>query len=310
MSARQLSARAAAKVNLGLEVLGRRPDGYHEVVTVLQAISLADRFVWRVTGQPFTYTGPQGVPPDADLVARALSFAPDRERWTGDLRVVKWVPAAAGLGGGSSDAALALRLALPEADEATLAAHAARLGSDVPFFLGPSGRALATGTGTTLEPLPDIDCWFVLVTPDVQIDGKTVALYRGLQPEDFSDGAATRALAVEMSEGNCWPTEIPNAFQRQLLGIPEVRYAYDCLWQAGASCVTASGAGPTLYALVATLAEAAAIALRMPPDAGATRVARSMGAPDLVAATRVARALRGTGNEPPEVGWWSNSRRC
>ena len=293
MNALRLSARAPAKVNLGLEVIGRRPDGYHEVVTVLQAISLADRFVWQETGQPFRYHGPQGVPPESDLVARALALASDRERWTGELRVRKWVPAAAGLGGGSSDAALALRLALPDADDATLASHAARLGSDVPFFLGPTGRALATGTGTTLEPLPDMEGWFVLVTPDLQIDGKTVALYRGLQPEDFTDGLLTRSLSARMSEGNYWPGEIPNAFLRQLLGIHEVRYAYDCLWQAGANCVTASGAGPTLYAFVVTWAEAKAIARRMPPDAGATRVARSIGAPDIDAATRIARALRG-----------------
>ncbi len=285
----RLVALAPAKVNLGLEVVGRRPAGYHEIVTILQTITLADRFEWRETGRPFLYHGPDGVPREADLVARALALAPDRETWIGELRVVKQIPAAAGLGGGSSDAALALRLALPDTDDATLAARAARLGSDVPFFFVPTGRALATGTGTMLAPLPAAPLWVVLVTPPIEITGKTAALYGGLLPGDFSDGTAVRALA----QGNAWPKVLPNAFLRQLLDRPEVRYAYDCLWRAGATRVTASGAGPTVFALAATWAETAAIAARMPADAGATRVARSSGAPDGDAARWMALALRG-----------------
>lgn len=284
-----LVALAPAKVNLGLEVVARRPDGYHEIVTILQAVTLNDRFEWRETGQPFRYHGPAGVPADIDLVARALALAPDRDGWTGDLRVVKQVPAAAGLGGGSSDAALALRLALPDADGAALVGHAARLGSDVPFFLGPAGRALATGTGATLEPLTTSPLWVVLVTPGLEIAGKTAALYGGLLEGDFSDGSAVRALAA----GKTWPREIPNVFLRQLLDHAEVRYAYDCLWRAGATRVTASGAGPTVFALVASWAEAAAIAARVPAGAGTTRVARSAGALDADAARRMALALRG-----------------
>lgn len=285
----RLVVHAPAKVNLGLEVVARRADGYHEIVTILQTISLADRFEWRDTGRPFVYRGPAGVPPEVDLVARSLALAPDRETWCGELRVIKQIPTAAGLGGGSSDAAVALRLALPDADAATLAAHAARLGSDVPFFLGPSGRALATGTGTTLVALPSSSLWLVLVTPTLEIAGKTAALYGGLSPADFSDGQAVRALAAS----NVWPQEMPNAFRRQLLGYPEVRYAYESLRWAGATHVTASGAGPTVFALVRNRAEAAAIAARMPADAGATRVASSTAAADHDAARRMARALRG-----------------
>ena len=68
-----LVAFAPAKVNLGLEIVARRPDGYHEIVTVLQAIDLFDRFEWRETGRPFIYYGPVGVPPEVDLVVRALA---------------------------------------------------------------------------------------------------------------------------------------------------------------------------------------------------------------------------------------------
>lgn len=284
-----LVALAPAKMNLGLEVVARRHDGYHEIVTILQTITLSDRFEWRETGRPFHYYGPAGVPADIDLVVRALALAPDRDGWTGDLRVVKQVPAAAGLGGGSSNAALALRLALPDVDDATLAGHAARLGSDVPFFLGPTGRALATGAGTMLDVLSPSPLWVVLVTPELEIAGKTAALYGGLLAGDFTDGSAVRALAT----GKTWPREIPNAFLRQLLDRAEVRYAYNCLWRAGATRVTASGAGPTVFALATSWAEAAAIAARVPAGAGTTRVARSAGAPDGDAARRMALALRG-----------------
>ena len=284
-----LVAFAPAKVNLGLEIVARRPDGYHEIVTVLQAIDLFDRFEWRETGRPFIYYGPVGVPPEVDLVARALARATDRDRWTGELRVIKQIPAAAGLGGGSSDAALALRLALPDADDATLADDAAQLGSDVPFFLGPTGRALATGTGTTLAPLAPSPLWVVLVTPTLEIVGKTAALYRGLLPDDFSDGSMVRASVTSRA----WPPELPNSFLRQLLDRPEVRYAYDCLWRAGATRVTASGAGPTVFALAASRTEAEMIAARTPTCAGAIRLARSADAPDRDAAGRMALALRG-----------------
>ncbi len=291
--AARLVALAPAKVNLGLEIVARRPDGYHEIVSILQAVTLADRFEWRETGRPFRYAGPPGVPPGVDLVARALALAPDRDGWTGDLRVVKLIPAAAGLGGGSSDAALALRLALPGADDATLAAHAARLGSDVPFFLGSAGRALATGTGTTLAPLPASALWVVLVTPALEIAGKTGALYGALAPDDFTSGDAVRALAGALARGKTWPEDIPNGFLRQLLDRPQVRYSYDCLRRAGATRVTASGAGPTVFAVVATWVEAAAIAARVPADAGTTRVARSTGVLAGDAARQMALALRG-----------------
>jgi len=293
---RRLEALAPAKVNLGLEVVGRRADGYHEVVTLMQAVSIYDRFVWTATGAPFEYVPPEGVSLDEDLVWRVLQHAADIQRWSGRLTVVKVIPMAAGLGGGSSDAALALRLAHPAASDDELSQLAARIGSDVPFFIR-GGAALATGTGTKLLPVQTPRLWFVLVTPPADIPEKTRTLYSGLKPGDFSDGANVRDIIATLASGSSLPAHLPNAFSRQLLGYPDIRYAYDRLGQASASLVSVSGAGPTLYAVTAGHAEAAQIAERLArftPMVGEINVVESLGPTDSrPAAAAIAAALRG-----------------
>jgi 4-diphosphocytidyl-2-C-methyl-D-erythritol kinase len=284
-----LRAWVPAKVNLGLEVVGRRADGYHEVVTLLQSVSLYDLFEWTETGRPFEYAGPPGLDPSADLVARALALAGDRTNWSGRLRIVKRIPVAAGLGGGSADAALALRLALPDADEPELHERAKMLGADVPFFLR-GGTALATGIGTELTWQGAGDRWLVLVTPPLAIPDKTPTLYRGLTAADFSDGSRVREIAERLRDGKS-PNALPNAFTRQLLEYPDIRYAYDCQQRDGEGNVSVSGAGPTIYALTTGFAPAAAIAARLPSDAGRVAVVRTVGSGERDRQARLARAL-------------------
>ena len=287
-----------AKVNLGLEVIRRRGDGYHELVTIMQAVSIYDRFVWTETGERFEYDGPPGVPREVDLVWRALSLADGINEWTGQLRVEKHIPVAAGLGGGSSDAALALRLAMPDSDTSELHRQAATLGSDVPFFLH-GGSALATVTGTEIEAVDLPPFWLVIVTPRVEIPRKTATLYRGLNGSDFADGAAIRDMVEHLRAGGLPPTTIPNTFTRQLLGYPSIRYAYDCLRRIGVGLVSVSGAGPSLYALVTSWREAVEIVSRLPGDVGATAIARTLpselsdGGDATVGIRRMALALRG-----------------
>ncbi|HEX5165472.1 MAG TPA: hypothetical protein VFV93_08765 [Thermomicrobiales bacterium] len=294
---RRLIAVTPAKVNLGLEIIRKRADGFHELVSVMQAVSLFDTFVWSETGGPFDYSGPEYVERDRDLAWRALATASDRERWTGRLQVVKRIPLAAGLGGGSSDAALALRLAFPDADDDELAQRAAAYGSDVPFFIR-GGTALATGTGTELTPLATPDLWLVIATPPVDIPEKTQALYSGLEPEDFSDGANVRDIIARLKRGEQLPERLPNAFTRQLLGHSVIRYAYDRLRGAGASRVSASGAGPTLYAVTASHREAARIAAELHeagPSPGVVQVVRTVASRGERASIRaMAAALRGS----------------
>ena len=293
---RRLVALAPGKVNLGLEVIGRRPDGYHEVVTLMQAVSLYDQFVWTETGEPFEYLPPDGVSLDADLGWSVLHGVENLSTWTGRLQVVKNIPMAAGLGGGSSDAALALRLAHPAANDAALSQLGATIGADVPFFVR-GGTALATGTGTQLWPVATPECWFVLVTPEVDIHDKTRTLYSGLIPDDFSDGANVRDITRVIADGSGLPAKLPNAFSRQLLGYPVIRYAYDRLGQAGASLVSVSGAGPTVYAVTGGHDDAARIADRLgrfSPAVGAINVVGSVDATTAhPAVDAIADALRG-----------------
>lgn len=292
----RLYAPTPAKVNLGLEIVRRRNDGYHDLVTLFQAISLFDIVEWTRTGEQFEYIGPSTVEREGDLVWRVLSSAPDFATWTGRLRLTKRIPIAAGLGGGSSDAALALRLAFPNADDAELSQRGAMFGADVPFFVH-GGTALATGTGIDLTPIDTPKLWLVLVTPSIAIPEKTRSLYSGLIPADFSDGANVRDITLTFTRQLSLPERLPNSFARQLLDYPVIRYAYDRLTSAGAKVVTASGAGPTMYALTGSHQEAAAIAARLAEQSSEewkVHVARSIGSRGGDPSVRaIAAALRG-----------------
>lgn len=166
----RLTIAACAKINLGLQILGKRPDGYHEIRSTLQSVSLADSLELRLAGEGLTLeiddpTLPAGadnlVWRAAERVLSGLSKRPGVA-----IRLNKKIPAGAGLGGGSSDAAATLvgldRLLGLRLDPSDLAAHAATLGSDVPYFL-TGGTALVTGRGTEVRPLPDLPFREVLI---------------------------------------------------------------------------------------------------------------------------------------------------
>jgi 4-diphosphocytidyl-2-C-methyl-D-erythritol kinase len=181
--------RACAKINLCLKVLGRRSDGYHEIETVLQSVSLHDRLEIRIEGSGTELsvddpTVPEG--PD-NLVLKAVDLLRlDRkgEPLPGlRIRLTKRIPPGAGLGGGSSDAAAALvgldRLLELRSDPVRLREQAAALGSDVPYFLS-GGTALLTGRGTEVAPLADLPPAHLLILHP----GKplaTAAVYAQLQ---------------------------------------------------------------------------------------------------------------------------------
>ena len=253
-----LSRRAYAKLNLGLEVVGRRDDGYHELVTVFQTVSLADE----VTASPAAsltircknpaLTGRRNLVWQA---AELLQEGSGSEQGA-TIGLVKAIPVSAGLGGGSSDAAAALALLdqLWELDwpEERLAEAAGRLGSDVPFFLR-GGASLARGRGELLEPLPtQPDQWFLLLMPNIRMPGKTPTLYRRLRPADFTDGTATEALAESLRSGA--PLEeasMVNTFERAATetfeGLDRFRTALE---GAAGHPAHLSGSGPSLFARV------------------------------------------------------------
>ncbi len=259
---------APAKLNLGLEVLRRRDDGYHEVVTIMQAVSLFD-YIDLLPAVELHYDGAPGIPREADLVWRALELARCDLSITlaARVRLRKRIPLAAGLGGGSSDAGTLLgRLgALAGLPGDVAAQAAARLGSDVPFFTH-GGTALATGTGTDLEWLPPLRqrYWFVIVVPDVTIPSKTATLYRELTAADFSDGEATITQAQRLRNGEPLDlTLLRNTFARPLMTREPVRRAIDALHHAGADQVLPAGAGPSVFTVTTTREQAQSIAVRL-----------------------------------------------
>jgi len=240
-------APAAAKVNLALVVGPRRADGKHEVTTVLQRIDLVDR-VSVDPGRPFQVEGFAG----ETLVTRALTSLAEaagvEPRWS--VRLEKRIPPAAGLGGGSSDAATALRLA-NETLERPLARErlvelARALGSDVPFFLS-DGPQLGQGDGSTLSPVQvPQDFWVVLVLPGDARKSSTGAAYEDFDRRGGAPGYGDRRAHLLDALGRVRrPRDLAELPPNDLASSPLARR----LIAAGAFRADVSGAGPAVYGL-------------------------------------------------------------
>ena len=263
---------APAKLNLGLEILGKRADGYHEIRTVMQAISLCDTLSAVPAGNVSLIVDRDELDYDDNLVCKAVrawSQAAGMPRAQLAVSLAKRIPTSSGLGGASSDAAAALRLAnalyLDRIPEPELQRVAATIGSDVPFFLGDP-TAFVAGRGEIIEPLPPIQArWFVLVTPDVAINRKTATMYANLTQADFSDGSAIEENVRQAKRGHLAEIELlTNAFEMVLLRMmPELRRIPDALRTLGANRVSLTGAGPTWFAMVDGQSDAETLAHEM-----------------------------------------------
>jgi 4-diphosphocytidyl-2-C-methyl-D-erythritol kinase len=251
---------APAKLNLGLRVLGRRADGYHELASVFVPLDLADEIELELAPAErceltLALAGEcAGVPADAsNLAARAaLAFLAEaglarRVR----LRVTKRIPAAAGLGGGSSDAGAVLRAlarTFPGALSApALARLALRLGADVPFFLAPSPSRVA-GIGERSQPLADLpELAFLLVNPGVPLSTASV-----FEAFDARPAPARRVFTPDL--GLDLGNDLEPAAERLCPAIAPLRERLQAL---GARAVGLSGSGPTLFGLFPDAAAAA-----------------------------------------------------
>lgn len=265
---RRLTIRARAKVNLGLEVLGRRPDGYHELLTCLSAIDLADRVTLQATGEGIEVAcDAPGVPTSSDNLAWRAADALRRAVATGAgvrIAIAKAIPVAAGLGGGSADAAAVLvglnRLWGAGLSRARLHALAVTLGMDVPFFLG-EGPVLAAGRGERLRPVrAGRPVPLVVVNPGFPLATREV--YGRIEPEDMSRGTRVRALVRALPGGpRAIAPRLVNALEaaaaRLWPGLGGVKAA---LLEAGALGAVMSGSGPTVIGIARSPAAARAIA--------------------------------------------------
>ncbi len=252
--------KAYAKVNLTLEVLGRRDDGYHDIASIVQTVDLFDTLSLEPSETiELEWDRPEPVSPD-NLVLRAAAMLRDVAGVDkgAQIRLQKAVPLSAGLGGGSSDAAAALhglnqiwQLGMSIDD---LMPVAADLGSDVPFFLH-GGTAMVQGRGERVRPLPPADLeWLILLVPDIHIPDKTAMLYGSLSDRNMTRGALTRKLEARiMGGGDVPPQFLFNAFDEvasdAFPGLEEYR---EGLSSAGAREVHLAGSGPTLFAPVSS----------------------------------------------------------
>jgi len=256
-----LTLRAPAKINLGLEVLRRRPDGFHDLNTLFATVGVEDTLTLlpnetgsvecRVEGNPALAAEPD------NLVVRAARLV--RERWGTpglgvSIRLHKAIPAGAGLGGGSSDAAATLlglrslwNLTLDDAD---LLALAATLGSDVPFFIH-GGLALGSGRGEVLEPIDASvpDWWVTLVNPGIHIP--TPWAFGALDRREERQASNLRAaLDCALLEPHSMPRLFVNDFEPPVFAAyPELAAIRQELYRNGALLALMSGSGSTLFGL-------------------------------------------------------------
>jgi 4-diphosphocytidyl-2-C-methyl-D-erythritol kinase len=256
-----LRAAATAKINLALVVGARRADGLHEVTTVLQRVDLVDR-VALAPAEGLAVTGFDG-----DTLVRAALEALAEEagvaaRWR--VHLDKRIPVAAGLGGGSSDAATALRLANATLERplepSRLHGLAAAVGVDAPFFL-TEGPQLGEGDGTELSPLRlPADYWVVLVLPRSVEKGSTAAVYEAFDARRGEGGADERRAELLDALGR-----VRRA--RDLAALPANDLASsplaEELHELGAFRADVTGAGPVVYGLFQHRADADTARARM-----------------------------------------------
>lgn len=256
----QVSAEAPAKVNLVLEVLGKREDGYHEVDTILQTLELADTVTLDFDPDadvlPVSVSGPFAAGCPADTSNLAWRAAEELARQCGrplghlGMHLEKRIPAAGGLGGGASDAAAVIRLLRarwPEVTDAMALAAAASVGSDVPFFL-VGGTARARGRGERVEPLPPVaPQGVVLFVPGATLERKTARLFAALDGQPFDDGRHA-SVAGARAAGMPVLTPVYNAFGRVAVdvfpGLDALRH--DLEHRLGEP-ISLAGAGPVLF---------------------------------------------------------------
>lgn len=278
--------KAPAKVNITLEVLGKREDGYHEILSLLQTVDLQDTLrLEKAADLRFSCNKPRLKTFDNLAMKAALLLQKETGCSFGArIELIKVIPEAAGLGGGSTDAAATLRglnrlwgLELSSRDLVTLAA---RLGSDVTFFLF-HGTALAQGRGEKITSLPDVQTdWAVLLIPPFPpLQRKTERLYQSLELAHYSKGEFTRRAVEQIrSEGKVEPSLFRNVFEKVAFKLfPGLEVYWQRLIDCGAPWVHLAGSGPALFTFVEEKSVAEMICRRLNESGTEAYMAQTLG---------------------------------
>jgi 4-diphosphocytidyl-2-C-methyl-D-erythritol kinase len=265
---KKMRLRAFAKINVGLHIVGRRPDGYHDIETIFHQINLSDELemVQSEEGDVFTSDSPELASGSSNLCLRAVHILRDLTGvHTGvEINLKKRIPIAAGLGGGSADAAAVLkgltRLWTLDITDEELKTVSATLGSDVPFFL-TGGTAYATGRGERLEPLDvSIPYWILVVTPLLHVS--TTWAYTSLKiVRDARRVNLPDLLRKNISHPDVLREKLCNEFEPLVFAAhPEVRHIKEGLLKAGAQLALMSGSGSSIFGFFSDRGPAQSIA--------------------------------------------------
>jgi 4-diphosphocytidyl-2-C-methyl-D-erythritol kinase len=277
---REVRIPAFAKINLRLDILGKRPDGYHELRTIFQAVSLHDELRLRTSRQGVALSVQGNAvlseePIQKNLVYRAVD-ALRRElkiRSGVEIELKKTIPAGRGLGGGSSDAAAALlgylRLTKRALPPPRLLEIASSLGADVPFFL-LGGRALGVSRGDEIYPLPDVPKFSVLIVSPRDVQVPTPDAYKWLKarPLTLTKSAADPKLWEFCAL--CWSTQgsgLFNDFERPVFRRhPRLAQIKRALLQRGAAEASLAGSGSAVFGVFPSPVQARRAAVGFPDD--------------------------------------------
>ena len=258
MNTTSLTVPSFAKINWSLRILGKRPDGYHEILTVLQTVSLCDElsFLPRADNEIIISCDDSAVPnDDTNLVVKAAHALRKRLQLArgAEITLTKRIPAQGGLGGASSNAAVTL-LALNalwagHLDPDALKLVARDLGADVPFFL-TGGRCIAIGTGTMVKAVHDQPKQYLaIVTPNAKVS--TANAYASLNAASLTTSDAASILSSSLADvlsadSRQWP--LANDFERVIFEIePEIERARAALLEAGARGALLAGSGSSVF---------------------------------------------------------------
>ncbi len=247
-----------AKINWRLRVLGRRADGYHELRTIFQTVTLHDRLTFAARDDDrlrLTSDSPEIPLDETNLILRAaaaLRSARGVQRGA-SIHLEKIIPVEAGLGGGSSNAAVALlglaRLWEMETSLEELTSIGTKLGADVPFFL-TGGTALGTGLGTEITPLDDVSAEHLLIVkPEAKVS--TAEAYRALNSPALTKAGGDVNLSISRADeqftDSC-PIALHNDFEPVVFNLkPEIERARDALLRVGARRALLAGSGSSVF---------------------------------------------------------------
>jgi 4-diphosphocytidyl-2-C-methyl-D-erythritol kinase len=276
---REVKVPAFAKINLRLDILGKRPDGYHELRTIFHTISLRDDLVLRASRGPgiaLTISGNDQLsaePLEKNLVCRAVDALRHelKIRSGVEIELRKRIPAGGGLGGGSGDAAAALlgylQLTAKKLPPSRLIEIAVSLGADVPFFLF-GGRALGVNRGDEIYPLPGIGKHTLLVVVPRGIRVPTPEAFRWVRAPELTKSAATPKLWEFCAL--CWSTQgigLSNDFERAVFQRhPRLATIKRDLLRVGAAEASLAGSGSAVFGVFPSPALARRAAVGFPDD--------------------------------------------